>query len=67
MPTLKTLPYETQVKIVAEVFEAINENAKKGGTFRHLIYDIFGFDLDAYAPLYSAGVMNITNAMIIKK
>ena len=46
---------------VAWVFERIVENAKVGGSFRHLIYDLMGFDEDAYTKLYNAGGMVITN------
>ena len=45
----------------AWVFKCIVENAKEGGTFRHLIYDKLGFGTDEYEELYMAGGMAITN------
>ena len=52
------------VEQVAWVFKQIMDNCKGGGgTYRYLIYDRMGFDLDAYAPLYEAGGMAINNAM----
>jgi len=53
--------YETRLAIVAWVFKAIVDHAIEGGTFRYLIYDRLGFDVDAYVPLYSAGGMTISN------
>ena len=57
--------YERRLDIVAEVFEAVVDNATEGGSFRYLIYDRLGFDLDAYMPLYLAGGMTITNEFVI--
>lgn len=57
--------YERRLDITAEVFNAVVENAVEGGSFRYLIYDRLGFDLDAYVPLYSAGGMTITNEFVI--
>lgn len=54
-------PYETRLAVAAWVFEAIVAHAKHGGTFRYLIYERLGFDLDAYYPLYCAGGMTISN------
>lgn len=52
------------VEQVAWVFRKIMENANKG-TFRYLIYDLMGFDESAYEPLYLAGGMVITNALVL--
>lgn len=46
---------------VAWIFEMISNPPT--GSFRFLIYDKLGFDLDAYVPLYHAGGMDITNAI----
>ena len=43
------------------IFEAIRDHIKQGGTYRYLIYDRLGFDLDAYVPLYSSGGLTISN------
>ena len=53
--------YVTKLALTAWVFEKIIENAKIGGSFRYLIYDLLKFDMDAYVPLYESGGMEITN------
>ena len=60
-------PYETRLAIVAWVFEQIVAHAREGGSFRYLIYDRLGFDLDAYVPLYLAGGMTISNEFDLSK
>ena len=52
---------ETRLLVTGYVFRKIVEHAKEGGTFRYLIYDRLGFDLNAYLPLYMAGGMTISN------
>ena len=56
-----SLSYDQRLAATAYVFDKICEHARKGGTFRYLIYNRLGFDLDAYAILYSAGGMHISN------
>ncbi|MBA4542938.1 hypothetical protein H1164_08485 [Thermoactinomyces daqus] len=51
------------VEQVAWVFQKLNEHLQEGGTFRYLIYDRMGFDEGDYWLLYSAGGMNISNAI----
>ncbi len=53
--------YETRLAVTAQVFKAICDHARDGGTFRYLIYDRLGFEADAYMPLYLAGGMDISN------
>ena len=48
---------------VGWVFERVNANERAQGSFRALIYGEMGFDESAYSPLYTAGGMNICNAM----
>lgn len=43
---------EITVEQVAWVFRKIVENAKVGGSFRYLIYDLMDFGPEAYFPLY---------------
>lgn len=53
---------ELTIEQVAEVFKILSKYIKEGGgTYRYLIYDKFGFGPEAYAPLYEAGGMFITN------
>lgn len=51
------------IEQVAWVFERLNLALDRRVTFRFLIYDLMGFGLDAYKPLYLAGGMNIINAL----
>lgn len=37
---------------------------REGGSFRYLIYDRMGYGHEAYAPLYGAGGMTITNVFL---
>lgn len=55
--------YETKLDIAAWVISKIDEHGAEPGSFRYLIYERLGFDLDAYSPLYLAGGMNITNEL----
>jgi hypothetical protein len=55
--------YQTKLDITAWVISKIDEHGNNPGSFRHLIYGLLKFDLDAYVPLYEAGGMNITNEL----
>lgn len=57
---VKNCDYETKLAITAWVMEHIVDHAKEGGTYRYLIYDRLGFDLDAYGVLLDHG-MTISN------
>jgi hypothetical protein len=53
------------IEQVAWVFAKLNESINNGGcSFRYLIYDLMGFGPEAYAPLYIAGGMNLTNLIV---
>lgn len=54
---------EEKIEWTAKVFKAIMDHIKEGGTYRYLIYDRLGFDMDAYVPLMLAGGMYISNAI----
>jgi len=58
--------YDTRLAITAWVMKNVVDHAEEGGSFRYLIYDRLGFDMDAYVPLYQAGGMTITNEFDIK-
>jgi hypothetical protein len=51
---------ETKIAVTRWVMKNIVEHADDGGSFRYLIYDRLGFDMDAYVPLYDFG-MTISN------
>ena len=59
--------YETKLAVTAWVFKNIVEHAKEGGSYRYLIYDRLGFNLDAYVPLFEAGGMEISNEFDIER
>lgn len=52
------------VNQIAWVFAHLSDALVEPGSFRHLIYSRMGLASDAYAPLYLAGGMNITNAFV---
>lgn len=57
--------YEDRLLVTADVFRHIVDHAVEGGSFRYLIYERLGFDLDAYTPLYLAGGMEISNNFVL--
>ena len=52
---------ETKLAVVAWCIRAICEHAREGGSYRTLIYERLGFGPEAYAPLYRAGGLDISN------
>lgn len=54
-------PNDVKIAVTAWAIKHIVDHANEGGSFRHLIYDRFGFGPEAYVPLYSAGGMTISN------
>ena len=48
--------YQMKLAVTKWVMKHIVEHAREGGSYRYLIYDRLGFDLDAYAPLCSDGL-----------
>ena len=58
---LASCPYDTRLAITAWVLRQLCAHARDGGSFRHLIYDRLDFGLDAYATLYLAGGMTLSN------
>lgn len=59
------IPYYVRLAAAAHVMKAICDHAKEGGSYRYLIYERLGFDLDSYAELYSAGGMDISNEFVL--
>lgn len=57
---VKNCDYETKLAVTAWVMEKIVEHAKEGGSYRYLIYQRLGFDMDAYTVLLADG-MTISN------
>lgn len=59
--------YDTKLDITAWVISKLDDHGTSPGSFRHLIYNLLGFGIDAYSPLYEAGGMNITNELDYKR
>ena len=51
------------IEQVAWIFRCMAEQLEEGGSFRYLIYDRMGYGTEAYATLYNAGGMEVTNAL----
>ena len=64
---VKNSDYDTRLAITAWVMEKILEHATSGGSYRYLIYDRLGFDMDAYGVLQGAGALEISNQFDIQK
>lgn len=62
---VEACPYEMKLAVTAWAIRAIVEHAHDGGSFRHLIYQRLGFDVDAYVPLCDAGGLTISNEFVI--
>lgn len=52
------------IEQVAWVFKHMADQLQEGGSFRYLIYTRMGYGPEAYLPLYEAGGMEITNALM---
>ena len=64
---VKNSDYNTRLAITAWVMEKILEHANDGGSYRYLIYDRLGFDMDAYGVLQGAGALEISNEFDLSK
>jgi len=64
---VKNSDYDTRLAITAWVMRHILDHAKDGGSYRYLIYDRLGFDMDAYGVLQEAGALDISNLFDLQK
>lgn len=64
---VKNSDYDTRLAITAWVCKNIMDHAREGGSYRYLIYDRLGFDMDSYAVLQLAGALDISNLFDIQK
>ena len=55
------LTYDERLALLCYISKILHKHAMEGGTYRYLIYERFGFDLDAYAPLHLCGLLAIHN------
>ena len=54
---------DTKLAVAAWTISKVDEFGRDPGSFRHLIYTLMGFGPEAYAPIYLAGGMNVTNEL----
>lgn len=47
----ESLDYDTRLFCTEYIFKTLVEHARSRGTYRYLIYDRLGFNMDAYCPL----------------
>lgn len=60
----ESLSSEDQLKVFCAVCRRIHEGEiVDNGTYRYVLYDVFGFGPEAYAPAQLAGYMDIHNAI----
>lgn len=59
----QNVDYETRLVCTEYVFNAIMDHATEGGSYRYLIYDRLGFDMDAYGSLMAG--LDISNEFVI--
>jgi len=57
----ESLDYDKRLALMCYISKILHEHACEGGTYRYLIYEKFGFDLDAYVPLQLCGLLAIHN------
>lgn len=61
----REVPYHQRLLVTEHFFIQLNRATSQGGvSFRRFIYNMLGFNYNAYAPLYLAGGMKITNMIL---
>jgi hypothetical protein len=59
-----SLPYDDRLKLFCAITSLIYKGEiKEKGTYRYVLYNVFGFDLDSYVPAQHSGYMAIHNAI----
>lgn len=53
--------YETKLDIACWVMSKVDKFGRDPGSFRYFIYQLLGFNTDAYVPMYYANTMGFTN------
>lgn len=62
-----SLSKEDQLKAFCAVVRRIYEGELvKGGSYRYVLYEVFGFEPNAYAPAQMAGYLDIHNQLYSK-
>lgn len=61
-----SLPYEQKLFAFYSVCKRIHEgDIEDQGSYRYVLYDVFGFDLDAYIVGMECGYLDIHNSIIV--
>ena len=60
----KNLDYDDRLALMAYITRVLYNHMKEGGTYRYLIYDRLEFDMDSYAVLQLAGLLDVHNKLI---
>ena len=64
----KNLPYEEQLKAFYSVCKRIHKgDIEDNGSYRYVLYDVFGFGMDAYSVGMECGYMDIHNRIYDEK
>ena len=59
-----SLPQDDRLKLFCAVCELLYEGEiKQRGTYRYVLYDVFGFGPEAYATAQHAGYLSLHNAI----
>lgn len=59
------MPYEDKLKAFYSVCKRIKEgDLKKKGSYRYVLYDVFGFDADAYSIGIECGYIDLHNSIV---
>lgn len=60
-----SLPYDDKLKLFCAVVKLIFKGEiEEKGSYRHVLYDTFGFGPDSYAAAQNAGYLGIHNAIV---
>lgn len=58
------LPYEDKLKVFCAVSRRIYDGElRQKGSYRYVLYDVFGFDMDSYTLALDANYMEIHNSL----
>ena len=59
------LPYDDKLMAFSSVVKRIVKgDVKDGGTYRYVLYDVFGFDMDSYGIGMDCGYMALHNSIV---
>lgn len=63
--TWNSLSYDQQLDVFCAVVRRIHKaELIDDGSYRHALYTVFGFDLDAYGRAMDAGYMELHNSVV---